>query len=53
MYWLTIVLLGALPHFSVRYARRARLVKETSSREMTAATERRIIVSQALCAFGA
>ena len=53
VYWLNIVLLGALLQASVRYARRARLIKEGVTAEMTAASERRIIAYQALYAFGA
>ena len=52
VYWLNIVLLGGLLYVSVRYARRARLIKEDVTAEMTAASERRIIVYQALYAFG-
>ena len=53
VYWLNIVLLGALLQAGVRYARRARLIKEGVTAEMTAASERRIIAYQALYAFGA
>lgn len=51
VYWLNIVLLGWLLYAGVRYARRAGLVKEDVTAEMIAATERRIIVYQALYAF--
>ena len=53
VYWLNIVLLGALLYASMRYARRASLTKEDVTAEMTAAAERRIIAYQALYAFGA
>ncbi len=53
VYWLNIVLLGALLYAGVRYARRARLIKDDVTTEMTAASERRIIAYQALYAFGA
>ena len=51
VYWLNIVLLGALLYAGVRYARRARLIKEDVTAEMTAASERRIIVYQAMYTF--
>jgi uncharacterized membrane protein len=53
VYWLNIVLLGALLYAGMRYAKRARLIKEDVTAEMTAASERRIIAYQALYAFGA
>jgi uncharacterized membrane protein len=53
VYWLNIVLLGALLYVGVRYARRAKLIKDDTTTEMTAASERRIIAYQALYAFGA
>ena len=53
VYWLNIVLLGALLYAGMRYAKRARLIKEDVTAEMTAASERRIMVYQALYAFGA
>jgi uncharacterized membrane protein len=53
VYWLNIVLLGALLHAGARYARRARLIKQDVSAEATAASERRIIAYQALYALGA
>jgi uncharacterized membrane protein len=53
VYWLNIVLLGALLYASARYARRAGLTREDVTAEMTAASERRIIAYQALYAFGA
>jgi len=53
VYWLNIVLLGGLLYAGARYARRASLVKEDVTAEMTAASERRIIADQAPYAFGA
>jgi hypothetical protein len=53
VYWLNIALLGALLYVGARYARRARLIKQDVTAEMTAASERRIITYQALYAFGA
>jgi uncharacterized membrane protein len=52
LYWLNIVLLGALLYAGLRYAKRARLIKEDVTAEMTAASERRILAYQALYAFG-
>jgi uncharacterized membrane protein len=53
VYWLNIVLLGALLYAGMRYAKRARLIKQDVTAEMTAASERRILAYQALYAFGA
>jgi len=53
VYWLNIVMLGALLYAGMRYARRARLLKEDVTAEMTAASERRILAYQVLYAFGA
>ena len=47
------MLLGALLYAGARYARRAGLLKEEVTVEITAASERRIIAYQALYAFGA
>lgn len=52
VYWLNIVLLGALLYAGARYARRAGLIKQDVPAEMTAASEQRIIAYQALYAFG-
>ena len=46
VYWLNIVLLGALLYTGGRNARRARLIKDDVTTEMTAASERRIIAYQ-------
>lgn len=48
-----IALLGALLYAGARYARRARLLKQEVTAEMTAASERRIIAYQTLYASGA
>jgi uncharacterized membrane protein len=53
VYWLNIVLLGALLYAGVRYAKRAALIMEDVTADMTVASERRIIAYQALYAFGA
>jgi uncharacterized membrane protein len=53
VYWLNIVLLGALLYTGGRNARRARLIKDDVTTEMTAASERRIIAYQALYSFRA
>jgi uncharacterized membrane protein len=52
VYWLNIVLLGALLYAGIRYAKRAGLIKEDVTAEMTAASERRIVAYQLLYAFG-
>ncbi len=53
VYWLNILLLGAVLFASWRYASRAGLVKEDVPAALRAATDRRILVAQALYAFGA
>jgi hypothetical protein len=53
VYFVNIALLGALLYASLRYARRAGLIKDEVTAEMTAASERRIIAYQALYASGA
>ena len=52
VYWLNILLLGAVLFGSWRYAQHAGLMKDEISVEMSAATERRIVIGQALYAFG-
>jgi uncharacterized membrane protein len=52
-YWLNILLLGAVLFAGWRYASRAGLVKEAVPAALRAATDRRILVAQALYAFGA
>ena len=53
LYWLNIVLLGAVLFVSNRYAWRAGLVKADVDAEVRVANERRIIIAQALYACGA
>jgi uncharacterized membrane protein len=52
VYWLNIALLGAILYVGQRYARRARLLKDHVTAATIAATERRIVVYQALYAVG-
>jgi uncharacterized membrane protein len=52
VYWLNIVLLGAVLYAGMRYARRAGLIRQDVTAEMTAASVRRIVAYQALYAFG-
>jgi uncharacterized membrane protein len=51
VYWLNLVLLGAALFGSWRYARNVGLLKEEATAEVTAATERRIIVYQVVYAI--
>ncbi len=53
VYWLNILLLGVLLFSSLWYAWRAGLGKEEMTVEMRSALERRIVIGQALYAFGA
>jgi uncharacterized membrane protein len=53
VYWFNLLLLGAMLWASVRYAWRARLMKEDITAELRVAQERRIINYQALYAVGA
>jgi len=53
VYWLNILLLGAVLFGSLRYASRAGLVKDDMTVEMRSALKRRIVIAQALYAFGA
>jgi len=53
VYWLNLLLLGGMLLGSVRYAWRAKLVKENLTAELRSAHERRIIIYQALYAVGA
>ena len=53
VYWLNIVLLGWVLYAGMRYAKRAGLIKQDVTAEMTAASSRRIVAYQALYAFGA
>jgi uncharacterized membrane protein len=52
VYWLNLLLLGALLFAGRRYSARARLVREDVTAEMLAAGERRIVVYQALYTVG-
>ncbi|QBD76051.1 DUF1211 domain-containing protein [Ktedonosporobacter rubrisoli] len=51
VYWLNIVLLGTLLYLSIRYAKRAGLVKDEIALEMRSAHERRIISAQIVYAI--
>lgn len=53
VYWLNIVALGVLLVASWKYAERAGLVADTTTPEMRAAIQRRIVVAQSLYAVGA
>jgi len=53
VYWLNIVLLGAMLFVSWQYARHAQLMKDDVTKEIFAANERRIVIAQSLYAFGA
>jgi len=53
VYWLNILLLGAVLFASWKYAKHAGLVKDDTIASMDIAVERRIIIAQALYAFGA
>ena len=52
-YWLNIFLLGVVLFISLQYAWHAALVKDEMTREIRSASERRIIIAQALYVFGA
>jgi len=52
VYWLNILLLGAALFASWHYASRAGLVKEEVTAAISGATKRRIVIYQALYAFG-
>src|SRR6266571_3966859 len=53
VYWLNILLLGSVLFVSWRYAQHAGLMKDDITAEIRSANERRIIIGQALYAFGA
>ena len=53
VYWANIFLLGVLIYASWTYARRAGLVKDDTPADVDRAIKRRILVAQALYAFGA
>jgi uncharacterized membrane protein len=52
-YWSNILLLGLLLYASWRYVIRVGLLRENVTHERQCAVERRIVVAQALYAFGA
>lgn len=52
VYWLNILLLGAVLFVSWRYAHRSGLMKDEITAEIYAANERRIVIAQSLYAFG-
>lgn len=53
IYWLNIVLLGAMLFAALRYATRVGILKADTTPEMIGAMNQRIIVAQSLYAFGA
>jgi uncharacterized membrane protein len=53
VYWLNILLLGAALFASLYYASHSGLLKSEVTEEMRSAAERRIVIAQALYAFGA
>lgn len=53
IYWLNIFLLGTILFVSIRYARHAGLLAEGTTEDVVAASERRIMVYQALYAAAA
>jgi uncharacterized membrane protein len=53
VYWFNILLLGVWLYLSWRYAGRAGILKDDVTPEMRSAVIRRIVVAQALYAFGA
>jgi uncharacterized membrane protein len=52
-YWLNILMLGALLYASWSYATKAGLLKDDVTPHLSAAVKRRIVIAQALYAFGA
>lgn len=53
VYWMNLLLLGALLYISWRHAARHKLLKDEATEELRCAFERRVLVSQALYAAGA
>lgn len=53
IYWLNILLLGAALYASWRYAWHAKLVREDLPPDVQSVGQRRIVIAQALYAFGA
>jgi len=52
-YWSNLLLLGLVLYLTWRYAKRARLLKDDATQEVSKAIERRILIAQALYAAGA
>lgn len=52
-YWVNILLFGIVLHASWRYAHRAGLVKADAPADIARSIEGRIVIGQALYAFGA
>jgi uncharacterized membrane protein len=53
IYWVNILILGIVLYVSWRYAQRSGLLKDETNKELACAVERRILIAQALYAFGA
>jgi uncharacterized membrane protein len=53
VYWINILIIGVMLYLTWSYAVAAGLVKEDATAEISAAVKRRIVVGQALYAFGA
>jgi len=53
VYWVNILLLGVWLFVGWRHAARARLLRDEATDDVSRATERRIVIAQALYAFGA
>ncbi len=53
VYWLNLLFLGVMLFSSLRYGERSGLMKDEATAEIRAANKRRIVVYQALYAFGA
>jgi uncharacterized membrane protein len=53
VYWLNLLLLGVVLFCGLQYAKRAGLLREAVTTDITRASERRIVIYQALYAFGA
>ena len=53
VYWLNLFALGLVMFVSLRYADRARIIREETTEDMRAALERRIVVYQCLYALAA
>jgi uncharacterized membrane protein len=53
VYWLNILVPGLLLYLSWRTARAESLTKDETTKEIACAIERRVLIAQALYAFGA